>query len=97
MSISYFVGGRLGNNLCQYFTAKVFCKLLNKKYIFNTKFNFKVTDDNFNSFYENYSESKVDNIFFDGYFCLIDSMVLTILLKYFPLCILNSGSFNESL
>jgi hypothetical protein len=68
MSISYFVGGRLGNNLFQYFTAKVFCKLLNKKYIFNTKFNFKVTDDNFNSFYENYSECKVDNIFFDGYF-----------------------------
>lgn len=68
MSISYFPNGRLGNNLFQYFTAKVFCKLLNKKYVFNTKFDFKVTDDNFDFFYKNYSESKVDNIFFDGYF-----------------------------
>lgn len=68
MSISYYPNGRLGNNLFQYFTSKVFCKLLNKKYVFNTKFDFKVTDDNFDIFYKNYSNSKVDNLFFDGYF-----------------------------
>jgi hypothetical protein len=68
MSISYIPNGRLGNNLFQYFTTKVLCKLLNKKYIYNTKFDYKITDDNFNLFFEKYSECLVDNILLDGYF-----------------------------
>lgn len=35
MSISYFVSGRFGNNLFQYFATKVLCKILNKEYVFN--------------------------------------------------------------
>lgn len=35
MSISYFVSGRFGNNLFQYFATKVLGKILNKEYIFN--------------------------------------------------------------
>jgi hypothetical protein len=35
MSISYFVSGRFGNNLFQYFATKVLGKILNKEYVFN--------------------------------------------------------------
>jgi hypothetical protein len=35
MSISYFVSGRFGNNLFQYFATKVLSKILNKEYVFN--------------------------------------------------------------
>ncbi len=35
MSISFFVSGRFGNNLFQYFATKVLGKILNKEYIFN--------------------------------------------------------------
>lgn len=35
MSISYFVSGRFGNNLFQYFATKVLGKILNKKYVFD--------------------------------------------------------------
>lgn len=35
MSISFFVSGRFGNNLFQYFATKVLGKILNKEYVFN--------------------------------------------------------------
>jgi phosphotransferase system IIB component len=35
MSISYYISGRFGNNLFQYFATKVLGKILNKEYIFN--------------------------------------------------------------
>ena len=35
MNISYFVSGRFGNNLFQYFATKVLGKILNKEYVFN--------------------------------------------------------------
>ena len=35
MSISYFVSGRFGNNLFQYFATKVLSKILNKEYVVN--------------------------------------------------------------
>ncbi len=35
MSISYFISGRFGNNLFQYFATKVLGKILNKEYVFN--------------------------------------------------------------
>jgi len=35
MSISFFVSGRFGNNLFQYFSTKVLGKILNKEYVFN--------------------------------------------------------------
>lgn len=34
MSISFFVSGRFGNNLFQYFATKVLGKILNKEYVF---------------------------------------------------------------
>ncbi len=35
MSISFFVSGRFGNNLFQYFATKVLGEILNKEYVFN--------------------------------------------------------------
>ena len=35
MNISYFVSGRFGNNLFQYFATKVLGKILNKEYVFD--------------------------------------------------------------
>jgi hypothetical protein len=74
MSISYKVGGRFGNNLFQYFAAKVIGKYTDKNYIYNKNFEKVITDNTFEEEYNKQIEENAPNrtiqqdILLDGYF-----------------------------
>ena len=70
MSISYNIGGRFGNNLFQYFATKVIAKYTNKKYVYNNKFSYIISDNNFEDIYESIksNNSIEEDIYLCGYF-----------------------------
>ena len=63
MSVSYNLNGRFGNNLFQYFAAKVIAKYTNKKYIYKTLFSNVISDSNFE---EIYNKCKTDSSYLEG-------------------------------
>jgi hypothetical protein len=90
MSISFFVSGRFGNNLFQYFATKVLGKILNKEYVFNgskkplsrgiEKINVanltEVDDEKFNEIISNKGSSIEGDIYVVGFFQTQDWITL---------------------
>lgn len=69
--ITYCFNGRLGNNLFQYFAAKVLCKHTKGRYVYSSHVSNPtiVKDDNFLSIYEQAKRGILkDNIKLDGFF-----------------------------
>lgn len=77
--VSFLTSGRFGNNLIQYFTAKILCKYLNtKSNIFEVACNknikgencITITDETFDEFYKRVREGYIpdNNIILKGYF-----------------------------
>jgi len=92
MSISFFVSGRFGNNLFQYFATKVLGKILNKEYVFNGSKKplsrgingekikvdnlTEVDDEKFNEIISNKNSSIEGDIYVVGFFQTQDWIIL---------------------
>ena len=75
MSVSYYTGGRFGNNIYQYIATKLICKLTNKSYQYidncsneTKKSSFIITDSNFYDVYDKKILIEQNNIILSGYF-----------------------------